>query len=789
MKCHCLFVLILLSLASCSKNNNAPKTPSQLVPGSSSLVFKVNGAIDFKNLIKDNALFSELAGVNASALSNHLEYLNTNQEVLIAINSYHKRESFALITKYHSKLISKDSIQMRTAEKSTTPDISQTIYEKDTLFHRIIDGLFFGSNSLELVKKIDKNISDTQFTELLAKSDKKKRMSVVFKNRTRAGDLLYMSPSKNEQTKGYSLLDFTIQNNSIQYNGITKGKDSLYFINSFKNTIPQELKISKIIPGNAAYFKRIAFSDFSVFSKNSSVINRITYDSLPNVLNLSTEISEFKIGNKNALAIHALDSDMLEQTLINDTSIETFKDVSIYSHQNSDLFTKKLSPFITFDNANYFFIFENFAVFSNTIETLKTVITAKLIDNTISTSEAFKNLTEDLADDSSYFIYKNNEELSQILPNTNYNTNAVQFIYDSNFAHANASLKAYKKPAQQHAITEHFSVALSTEIITDPQAVKSSVNNTYDIVVQDANDVLYLISNSGRVLWKKQLSGKIIGKIEQIDSYKNGRLQLVFATLTKIYMIDRNGKDVDNFPLNFKDKITQPLSVFDYDQNKNYRLLITQNKSLLMFDKKGKKVSGFNYKTAKKSIATQPKHFRIYNKDYIVFAQGETLEILNRQGKTRIPVKANIPFSNNGIYLYQNQFTTTNNLGQLIQVNTKGQLNKKPLGLNKNHSIESTSKTLVSLSENKLNIKNKTIDLDYGDYTRPSIFYLDDKIYISLTDKQAKKIYLFDSQGKLVPNFPIYGISAPELQNLDTNNGLELITRSDSKTLTVYKLN
>jgi hypothetical protein len=789
MKDHCLFVLILLSFASCGKNNNAPKDTSALVPESSSLVFKVNALSDFKNLIKDNALFSELVGVNASALSNHLMYLNTNQEVLIAINSDKKKDFFALITKNQSKLISKDSIEMRTTEKSTTPDISQTIYKKDTLFHRIIDGLFFGSNKLELVKKINKNTTDTQFTELLAKSDKKKTISITFKNSTRAGKLLYLTPSKNKPTTGYSLLDFTIQNNSIQYNGITKGKDSLYFINSFKNTTPQELKISKIIPENAAYFKRIAFNDFRVFSKNSSVIKRTTYDSLPNVLSLSTEISEFKINNQNALAIHALDSDMLEQTLISDTSIETYKDIPIYSFQNPDLFTKKLSPFITFKNANYFFIFENFAVFSNTIETLKTVITEKLIDHTLSNSEAFKNLTEDLADDSSYFIYKNNEELSKIFPNTEYNTNAVQFIYDSNFAHANASLKAYKKPAQQHTITEHFSVTLPTEIITDPQAVKSALNNTYDIVVQDANDVLYLISNSGRILWKKQLSGQIIGKIEQIDSYKNGRLQLVFATHTKIYMIDRNGKDVDNFPLNFKDKITQPLSVFDYDQNKNYRLLITQNKSLLMFDTKGKKISGFSYKTAKNTIAKQPKHFKISNKDYIVFAQGETLEILNRQGKTRIPVKANIPFSNNGIYLYQNQFTTTNDLGQLIQVNTKGQLNKKPLGLNKNHSIESTSKTLVSLSENKLNIKNKIIDLDYGDYTTPSIFYLGDKIYISLTDQQAKKIYLFDSQGKLVPNFPIYGISAPELQNLDTNNGLELITKSDPKTLTVYKLN
>ena len=48
----------------------------------------------------------------------------------------------------------------------------------------------------------------------------------------------------------------------------------------------------------------------------------------------------------------------------------------------------------------------------------------------------------------------------------------------------------------------------------------------------------------------------------------------------------------------FKDEITQPLAVFDYDKQRNYRFLITQNKNLLMYDSKGKAVKGFKYKAA-----------------------------------------------------------------------------------------------------------------------------------------------------------------------------------------------
>ena len=171
-----------------------------------------------------------------------------------------------------------------------------------------------------------------------------------------------------------------------------------------------------------------------------------------------------------------------------------------------------------------------------------------------------------------------------------------------------------------------------------------------------------------------------------------------------------------------------------------------------------------------------------------MFGAGETLKILNRQGDNRINVKNKIRFSDNTVYLYQNKFTTTNTLGELIQVDTKGGLSSKNLNLGDKHNIATTSKTLVSLRENRLLIKSRTIDLDYGDYTEPRIFYLNDKIYVTTTDLQSKKVYLFDSQAKSIPNFPVFGTASATLEKLDGERGLELITQSDEKTIVVYKL-
>jgi len=280
-----------------------------------------------------------------------------------------------------------------------------------------------------------------------------------------------------------------------------------------------------------------------------------------------------------------------------------------------------------------------------------------------------------------------------------------------------------------------------------------------------------------------------LGTIEQMDIYKNGRLQLVFATPHRVYVLDRNGRDVSPFPLVFNDEITQPLSLFDYDNNKNYRLLVTQGSELLMYDRTGKSVSGFNYKKENGAISSQPKHFRIGRKDYIVFAQGNKMKIIDRTGKIRINVRDNIDFSENGIYLYNNDFITTNDKGIMIQVDQRGQLSSANLNLNEEHFITSTSKTLVTLSENQLTIKSRAIELDYGDYTPPQIFYINDKIYVSTTDLQAKKIYLFDSLGKPIANFPIFGNSAIAMDNIDKDRNLEVVTKGETNSIIIYKIN
>lgn len=348
------------------------------------------------------------------------------------------------------------------------------------------------------------------------------------------------------------------------------------------------------------------------------------------------------------------------------------------------------------------------------------------------------------------------------------------------------------KPAKiEGKVNQMASTFLDSEIINTPHFVKNYVTKGMDAVVQDKKNQLSLLSNTGKIIWQKSIDAPILGKIEQIDMYRNGRLQLVFTTQNALHVVDRKGNDVAPFPIKFNDPITQPVAVFDYDKNRKYRIAVVQNSKLSLYDQRGKLVSGFNFKNENNGSITQlPKHIRVGSKDYILVNENtDGLHILSRTGKERIKIKPKATVvSNNNWYWYKNAFTsvTTDNL--VTQVNINGEVNKiKPTKQGEDISIDATTKTLATLVENTLTIKGKKVNLDYGLYTAPKIFYINNKIFVSVTDTQTSKIYLFDSNAKPISGFPIYGNSLIDMANIDKDNAIELVAKGDKNSVLIYE--
>jgi len=384
-------------------------------------------------------------------------------------------------------------------------------------------------------------------------------------------------------------------------------------------------------------------------------------------------------------------------------------------------------------------------------------------------------------------------ELAEVNPK-NYPLAALQFIYDRDFAHVNLVCKeANKGKPSAGLVSQILQIQLDEVLLNDPQFFSNHRTGGKDIVAQDINNVIYLISNNGKVLWSKQLKDPILGKIEEVDILRNGKKQLIFATKNSVQVLDRNGRSVSPFPLKFKDDITQPLSVFDYDNNRKYRFVVTQGNEVFMYDSQGKSVKGFKFSKTRSPIVLAPKHIRIDRKDYILIAEENgKLNILSRVGKHRINVSKTFDFSDIPIAREGNEFVVISNDGNSPgkiknSISQSGKVSQQKLEVS-SYWFTISGTTKVTIDDNLMRINGKLVELPFGIYTPPKIFNIKKKTLIAITETQEKKVYVFERSGELLNGFPIYGTSAIEIDDVNKDGKINILVGGGEKDILIFEL-
>lgn len=660
-------------------------------------------------------------------------------------------------------------------------------------FYSVLDkGFYLQTNNIVLLKSVlNQNKPSELFNNRHQLTDKSKTISLISTNDKLLGS--FFTQEKNIRFGDFFALDFTLEEAQTTFNGVTQSTDSTAILSYLQHAKPCLTRFATITPGNADDAISLCLSDINAFKARSNVTQK---DSLPAFLNLAVEASMFMIKNSKIMALRFPDKNMVSNEILSETVMETYRDIDIYSFSKVNIFENIFSPYINVPEVNLVFELNDFFVFTENTDLAKDIINDFTFGRTINQTKAYKDIEAKLSNQSSVTVFKTQNslqpaftELLNIDPSlklSNYPLSAFQLIYEDNFAHINGVISQHNTRSQLSELKELFAITLENDIIGDPQFFTNHLNSTKDILLQDSSNTLYLISKDGKINWNKRLDGPIRGEISEIDIYRNGRVQMAFVTDKTLYILDRNGKDVSGYPKTFSDNITQQLSVFDYDNNKNYRLLVTQKNNLLMFDKTGKMVSGFKPKLLNDVISTAPQHFRIGNKDYIVFAQGKTLQILDRVGKTRIDVKEQINFSDNTIYVNDNAFVTVTSDNKLLKVNNKGISTFSSIKMSGTIKITADQNNMVYFSENKLNLNGKELELDFGNYTAPEIYKLNNQSYFAITDLQSKKGFIYNKNGLVIDNFPIYASGPVKLSKTNGRN-LYALTKTDSKSLILYQ--
>ena len=668
----------------------------------------------------------------------------------------------------------------------------------------------------------------------------------------------------------WSVLDIKLKNDALLMSGFTYSNDSLNnYLNIFKGQDNLEHEFLEILPENTAAFLAINLSDITSFSekyvqyrkKNRNYQKtKIKLDRLKKIYryNFADDFYDYIEGTVSLIYLpdkiisnkpltfgifQINDAEQLSELLKEQARTRLQKDTAIHINENlpavidakenitanifpaPELFSLLFGQIFSDLDAQYYIFLNDYLVTAKSIKDLKYYYQKYKSGLLIQQNKNFVDFSNTLSSESNIFLYLDffygktliTPKLSNKFKRT-YTKNsgsfdklqasALQFGVEKDMFFTGFSLKY--NPGYNEAPKNIWQIKLEAPLEMEPQFVVNHYTKNKEVLIQDSLNNLILYSTDGKLLWKRSLPGKILGKVHQIDFYRNNKLQLLFNTREYIFLIDRKGRDVENFPVKFKSPATNGLAVFDYENKKNYRIFVAcENQHVYLLDKNATKVSGWEFDKTQSKVSMPVKHFVSQGKDYLVFADEENIYILNRRGKTRVHLQAQFEKSKNAEIYFDRikgpetaTFITTGKDGIVYFIFLDGSVKKMTLGkFSSDHYFKygellgNGEKYFVFADNNKLSVfkgdKSPVFEKEFNDAIGSSLnLHQAGKVQlIGCSDNSVNQIYLFSPKGKLIKGIPMEGSGLFGVDKLNTKSDIiNVITGSNENILYNYSL-
>lgn len=651
---------------------------------------------------------------------------------------------------------------------------------------------------------------------------------------------------------GWTELDISLKSDRILFSGFSNGKtEGNYYGNLFLNQQSTNSKIDKILPQTTTYYLDLNFSDLSRFftdyesflGKRNLLLQRtdqfkkIEKLSGINIQELFTNIIDHEVSSAG-IQIDQLQtqpgriwvvecksgSTALKQLLEFQKTYFTLQEPNIASWSVNYKIDQQTSfnifrfpipdlPQILFGEvfsgiaANWMTQYDNYLVFGDSVSTISKVIHSNVLGETLSRSLDYNRDKSNFNSRSNINFYCNT---TNALPHASVLLNKKL----SNEISSNEELRKFKSFTWQISssgtmLYNNACMIYSSVIKSKPQTIwQSYIKSNFDfkpkfvinhsdpqnreVVLQDKENNFYLINNLGRIIWQIKLDAPILGEVQQIDYYKNGKLQYLFNTENKLYIVDRGGNFVKNFPINFRTKATNPVSVFDYENNRDYRFFVAcDDRMIYAYTPDGNILNGWNlFKTD--HLVHQPiQHFRVDGKDFIVASDLMKDYLLHRTGMIRVTTDQVYPHSvKNTIYFedrtstHEPRLVTTETNGTLHYIYFDGkhetmniaQLSDqhyfKAENIDSDEELEyifaDGNQLIVKKNNEQLVLKKK---MEQPISHLPNIYSFSKSVNkIGITINSENKIYLFNINGEPHPGFPLEGCTAFSIGFISNEN-------------------
>jgi len=667
----------------------------------------------------------------------------------------------------------------------------------------------------------------------------------------------------------WSGLDLRLGNNQINFSGLSAADDSLnHFLAVFNNQQPVRFRAEDLLPQNTSFFCSYAFSGKNAFFERlenyfahsgnyyhrEERMKRFDQGFRGNVRTIFQELVKDEVivaattipvnpENKTVYFIvhtesRATAEEQLKRLLNNyavRNGLEPGQLVSEYSMNNEVRFPVYRFPFPSFPglwmgspfamvDARFVSFYNNAMVFSNSEQGIHEYLRNMSIGNTLSKDTRYQRFRQSSSNRANIHVFADVNK-AYGFRNELFTPGILRQMEDKEESIRKFGMMSWQVQCDKGAFTNSMIIdflsdnannaqttwqtVIGSNIATKPQLVVNHHDPANrEIIFQDEQHNLHLVSQSGLSRWILPLSGPVLSEIHQVDYYKNGRLQYLFNTKEKLYLIDRNGNNVAHFPVTFQSPATNGVNVFDYHNNRDYRYFVAgENNRVYAYDGTGKIVTGWKFDKTESTVTTPVQHFRVDGKDFIIFKDKSKIYIQDRQGETRVSVSEQFSNSKNPLVLNLNgtpKIVATDTGGKVYYIFFDGKTEeKKTARFSENHFftvddldgndipdfIFADGNEVTVMDENGKKLFSQKLDRPIGH--QPNIYTFATGLKkVGVIDAASNRIYLFNPNGKLHQGFPLYGNSEFTIGKLsDSSTGLNLIVGSEGGKLYNYTLN
>ncbi len=647
-------------------------------------------------------------------------------------------------------------------------------------------------------------------------------------------------PDWLSSTSIWAGIDASIESNQMVLNGVVLHPDTCGgYLSVFKNLGKGEFEAPAVLPNHIAmwiglhidngedfYSERLEFLKKGKAFRSQQIrlgdlgINPLVdiYPLVDNEIgvfylqNVSTDLSATKVGY-----IKCNDEDdraELRKFLTNNKVYETYRDHILYSSAYNQLFQEAFGRLFKGFNKPYITEKGNYLIFADNDLVLKNVINEISAEKTLNQNENFIEFYKQYPSAGHLFaMVKNPEAISLLDKITTRETAAeiakktkklekvtwagIHILNKGEVSYLQSTIKYQEEQIEE--ARQLWSLTLEAPMKGKPHLIKNHYTQKNEVFVQDENNVIYLIDGKGKILWNKSIGEPILGGVHQVDLFKNNKLQLVFNTPSKLWMLDRLGRDVENFPVTLKAQSTAPVSVFDYDKTRNYRFVVPTGNQLYNYNKDGEMVKGWVFEGMNSDIKHSPEHFAVNGKDFIlVTSSGGAVKFINRRGELRTDIDGKIPLSDNPWFFVnkdsQPRVVTLSEKATLVSVFLTGSIDETDLGFDETEKITFSynGHSYVFLEGPHLNVRDElhpfTAQLDGTPIAGPYSFSIHGKNLYGVTTKNPDRVYVYNEEGEMVDGFPVFGNTGIELGPLENRSIPVLLVGTGDGTLMAYSI-